>query len=190
MHKPSARVAKIAVAALAIPLFGGFATYAAAQVSTKPAPQVVIPGGPGSDHKGSATHTTVTTVTTGHDANDDKGGATVTTVSHDPAGHNANDDKGHDVTPSTVSDDPAGHDASGDNGGTTPSTVSDDPAGHDANDDNAGTTQTTVSDDPAGHDANDDKGQDAVTPGTVTTPTTVDDHGGQKSGSGRHGSDG
>ena len=51
MHKPSAKVAKIAVVALAIPLFGGFATYAAAQVSTKPAPQVVIPGGPGVDDK-------------------------------------------------------------------------------------------------------------------------------------------
>jgi len=40
MRKPSAR---IVVAALAIPLFGGFATYAAAQVSTQPSPQVVIP---------------------------------------------------------------------------------------------------------------------------------------------------
>ena len=66
MRKPSAKVAKIAVVALAIPLFGGFATYAAAQVSTKPAPQVVIPGGPGVD---------------------DKVGVTKTTVSDDPANH-------------------------------------------------------------------------------------------------------
>ena len=51
MRKPSAKVAKIAVVALAIPLFGGFATYAAAQVSTKPAPQVVIPGGPANDDR-------------------------------------------------------------------------------------------------------------------------------------------
>jgi hypothetical protein len=72
--------------------------------------------------------------------------------------------------------------------------VSDDPPGHDANDDKGGAT--VVSDDPPGHDANDDKGGNAVTPTTYagsTTPTSVDDHGGDRggrSGSGGHGRDG
>jgi hypothetical protein len=181
MRKPSAKVAKIAVVALAIPLFGGFATYAAAQVSTKPAPQVVIPGGPGKDDKVAVTKTTVAD----DRSNRAKGHVTTTTVSDDPAGHDANDDNGHDAV---------GHDANDDNGGLTQTTVSDDPAGHDANDDNGGVTPTTVSDDPAGHDAIDDNGHDAVTPATpattpVSTPTTVDDHSG-KDGSGGHGSDG
>ena len=86
MRKPSTKVAKIAVVALAIPLFGGFATYAAAQVSTKPAPQVVIPGGPGVDDKVGVTHTTVSDDPANHDTTDDssttrttddKGGVTV-----------------------------------------------------------------------------------------------------------------
>ncbi len=192
MFKPSAR---IAVAALAIPLFGGFATYAAAQVSTKPAPQVVIPGGPGTDNHGKP----VTTASKrGHDVNDDRTSTTVTTVAghngpgHDGLGHDANDDNGVDPAGHDANDDkgvdPAGHDVNDDHGGATPTTVSDDPAGHDANDDKGV--------DPAGHDANDDKGDDNVTPTTIhtpttaTTPTTADDghRGGGKSGD--HGSDG
>ena len=146
MHKPSSKVAKIALVALAIPLFGGFATYAAAQVSTKPAPQVVIPGGPGVDDKGGVTKTT--------------------TVSDDPAGHDVTDDKGGVTKTTTVSDDPAGHDVTDDKGGVTKTTtVSDDPASHDVTDDKGGVTKTTtVSDDPASHDATDDKGHDAVAP--------------------------
>jgi hypothetical protein len=162
MRKLSARAARVAIAAGAIVLVGGFATYAAAQVTTKPAPQVVIPRSPTTDDHGAR-----------------KSGA------DDPAGHDANK-----VGTTAVSDDPAGHNAN--RVGTT--VVSDDPAGHDANDDKGGAT--VVSDDSPGHDANDDKGGNAVTPTTSsgsTTPTSVDDHGGNRSGrsgSGGHGSDG
>jgi hypothetical protein len=151
MHKLSARTARVAIAFSAIVLFGGFATYAAAQVSTKPAPQVVIPRTPTTrDHSASRS------------GSDDP-------AVHDAKSLEANDDKG----------------------GVTAG--SDDPAGHDANDDKGGAT--VGSDDPAGHDATDDKGGNAVTPTTsakATTPTTVDDHGGDRrggSGSGGHGRD-
>ena len=181
MRKPSAKIAKIAVVALAIPLFGGFATYAAAEVSTKPAPQVVIPGAPGVDDKVGATHKTGSDDPANHDTTDNTSTARTT------------DDKGG-VTVSPVSDDPAGHDATDDKGGLTTSTVSDDPAGHNATDDNGGVTKTTVSDDPASHAVTDDKGHDAVTPATPATtpagtPVTIDDKG-AKHGSGGHGADG
>ncbi len=170
MRKLSARAARVAIAAFAIVLIGGFATYAAAQVSTKPAPQVVIPRTPTTDDHGAK-----------------RPGA------NRPAGHDAsalaaNDDKGGLTA---GSDDAPGHDVNDDKGGLT--SGSDDPAGHDANDDKGGLT--SGSDDPAGHDANDDKGGIAVTPTTSAksaTPTTADDHGGDRlgdSGSGGHGSD-
>jgi hypothetical protein len=123
MRKPSAR---IAVAALAIPLFGGFATYAAAQVSTQPSPQVVIPAALTSSS--AKTSSTVKTPTTrpGHDANDDHGRDSANTSST-VAGHDANDDHGREGanTSSTV----PGHDA----------------PGHDANDDHGGEAQTSTS---------------------------------------------
>ncbi len=58
MFKPSA---KLALVVLAVPLFSGFAAYVAAQVSTKPAAQVVPPGGPAADDKGGATKTVAPT---------------------------------------------------------------------------------------------------------------------------------
>jgi hypothetical protein len=71
MFKPSA---KLALVALAVPVFGGFAAYAAAQVSTKPAPQVVIPGAPAADDKGGARKTVAPTTP---NSIDDHGGRTV-----------------------------------------------------------------------------------------------------------------
>ena len=114
MRKPSA---KIAAVALAIPLFGAFATYAAAQVNTKPAPQVVIPTSPTTDHKTTehkrpVTKITVVTVPSSvpsHDVNDDKGNDAA--VGHDvnddkgndaAVGHDVNDDKGHDTATTTT----------------------------------------------------------------------------------------
>jgi hypothetical protein len=169
MHKFSPRAAKAAVAATAVVLSGGFATYAAAQVSTKPAPQVVIPRSSATDNHGAKQPGADDRPR--HDVNDDKGGATV--GSDDPAGHDVNDDKGG----ATVgSDDPAGHDVNDDKGGNavTPTTSP------------KSSTPTTV----------DDHGGNAVTPTTSpksSTPTTVDDHGGNRgggSGSRGHGSDG
>jgi len=120
MRKPSAR---IVVAALAIPLFGGFATYAAAQVSTQPSPQVVIPAvrpstttRPASTLKISSTSSALP----GYDVNDDKGGLREPGGTDDPANHDANDDHGSDaVTASSVANTAATTPAS------TPSTVED-----------------------------------------------------------------
>jgi hypothetical protein len=135
MHKPTAR---IAVAALAIPLFGGFATYAAAQVSTKPAPQVVIPAA--FANKAKAGVKTSSTTAVRHDANDDKANhdkanhdTSVTKVSDDPVGHDATDDHGHDVTVATAP------------GTTTPTSIDD--HGHDVTVTTApGTTPTSIDD--------------------------------------------
>ena len=87
--------AKIAVAALAIPLFGGFATYAAAQVSSKPTPQVVIPAVPTTDDRG-GTHQV--SPAGGHDVNDDNSAV-------------GNSDDSSNTSIAKVSDDPATHDA-------------------------------------------------------------------------------
>jgi hypothetical protein len=168
MRKPSAR---IAVAALAIPLFGGFATYAAAQVSTQPSPQVVIPAALTANTKTDSTVKTTSSTRPGHDANDDHGRDGTKTSSTVP-GHDANDDHGHD-------------------GANTSSTV----PGHDANDDHGHDGANTSSTVP-GHDANDDHGNDARTstsvpkstvPTSVTTPNTVDDHGGDNGNRGKGG---
>ena len=168
MRKPSAR---IVVAALAIPLFGGFATYAAAQVSTQPSPQVVVPP----VRAASPTAKTPSSVETsstrpGHDSNEDAN--TSSTV----PGHDVNDDRGGlqngGVQSGGVQD--SGVSNSG------PGSGSDDPASHDANDDHGGDTVTSIS--------------VPTTAGTTpaTTPTSIDDHGGDSGnrGSGRSGRDG
>ena len=164
MRKPTAG---LVIAAIAIPVFGGLATYAAATVSTKPAPQVVIPSPTADDHGGK--RVAVTTPTTV----DDHGGQR-RAGSDDPINHDATDDKGTATpatsppaatTPTTV-DDHGGQRGAGSDDPMTPTTAT------------TGTTPTTV----------DDHGGLRSTTTTGTTPTTVDDHGG--SGSGRHGSDG
>jgi hypothetical protein len=154
--------AKIAVAALAIPLFGGFATYAAAQVSSKPAPQVVIPSVPTTDDRGGNHQVSPAG---GHDVNDDNRvvgngddatDAGIAKVSDDPATHDATDDHGDDAGKTTVS---------------TPTSIDD----H-GNDAVSSPVSTPTSIDDHGHD---------VTPTTttgVTTPTSIDDHGGSNSG--------
>jgi hypothetical protein len=180
MRKPSAR---IVVAALAIPLFGGFATYAAAQVSTRPSPQVVVPP----VRATSATAKTPSSVETsstlpGHDANDDRSQLRNGELRNEDA-NTSSTTPGHDVN-----DDRGGVQSGGVQSGGVESGVSNRGPG-------------SGSDDPANHDVNDDHGDDTVTSISVpttagttpaTTPTSVDDHGGDSGngGSGRSGRDG
>jgi hypothetical protein len=117
MRKPSAR---IVVAALAIPVFGGFATYAAAQVSSTPSPQVVIPAARTSSTKTPSTVKTSASVP----GRDDKGGLrndglrnpTDSTPASTP---NTVDDHGNDALKGTVPN-PAGTTPA-----STPNTVDD-----------------------------------------------------------------
>jgi hypothetical protein len=173
MRKPSAR---IVVAALAIPLFGGFATYAAAQVSTQPSPQVVIPAARTSSTKTPSSVKTASSVP-GHDVNDDKGGLRNDGLRNDGLrndGVRNTTGSTPGSTPNTVDD--HGNDAL--KGATVPNTAGSVPA----------STPNTI----------DDHGHDAVTGSSVpttagstpaSTPNTVDDHGGDRGrGGSGHGS--
>ncbi|MCU1467820.1 MAG: hypothetical protein JWM72_3748 [Actinomycetia bacterium] len=161
MRKPSAR---LVVAALAIPVFGGFATYAAAQVSSTPSPQVVIPAVRTSSTKTPSSANTASRVP-GHDVNDDKGGlrndslrtATGSTPASTP---NTVDDHGNDALKGTGVANPAGTTPA-----STPNTIDD--HGNDAV--TGSSVPTTGGSTPA------------------STPNTVDDHGGRNRGQGGSG---
>jgi hypothetical protein len=151
MRKPSAR---LIVSALAIPVFGGFATYAAAQVSTQPSPQVVIPAARTSSTKTPSSVKTASSVP-GHDVNDDKGGLRNgglrnTTGSTPGSTPNTVDDHGnHALTGATVGN------TAGSPPASTPNTIDD--HGHDAV--TGSSVPTTAGSTPA------------------STPNTIDDHG-------------
>jgi hypothetical protein len=103
----------LGLGALAIPLLGGAAYAAAHSISTRPAPQVVVPASP----------TTSGSRASGHDGTDHGPGTTTSTTvddrGHDPAGHDAGDDNGVDPTTSTTSTtiDDRGEDPAGDHSG-------------------------------------------------------------------------